>query len=218
MQQAPAPYSMNPRFPASSPRRCGYHTTTIVPLGLAVRKVCPSPLLSRFKRGCIGNRKQKRPTVLEIAITSVTRPLLKSGFPSVSLSLFLHTCTYIYMCVRGCACVGACPGPGRRGSNPHCRGRRGSNAGSSVERSSPSPRGKRTRSRSLKDPGQDSLGNLIPCSYPDLQIPSRSLILAAGSGTRSTRRRGWPSRKRKPKSSRPGILIGSEVWSESIVP
>ena len=158
---------MNPRFPASSPRPCGYHTTTIVPLGLAVRKVCPSPLLSRFKRGCIGNRKQKRPTVLEIAITSVTCPLLKSGFPSVSLSLsfYIHVHTYIYMCVRGCACVGACPGPGRRGSNPHCRGRRGSNAGSSVERSSPSPRGKRTRSRSLKDPGQDSLGNLIPCSF-----------------------------------------------------
>ena len=39
-------------------------------------------MLSRFKRGCIGNRKQKRPTVLEIAITSVTCPLLKSGFPS----------------------------------------------------------------------------------------------------------------------------------------
>ena len=73
---------MNPRFPASSPRPCGYHTTTIVPLGLAVRKVCPSPLLSRFKRGCIGNRKQKRPSVLEIAITSVTCPFLKSGFPS----------------------------------------------------------------------------------------------------------------------------------------
>ena len=73
---------MNPRFPASSPRPCGYHKTTIVPLGLAVRKVCPSPLLSRFKRGCIGNRKQKRPSVLEIAITSVTCPFLKSGFPS----------------------------------------------------------------------------------------------------------------------------------------
>ena len=45
-------------------------------------KGLPVPQLSRFKRGCIGNRKQKRPSVLEIAITSVTCPRLKSGFPS----------------------------------------------------------------------------------------------------------------------------------------
>ena len=75
---------MNPRFPASSPRPCGYHTTTIVPLGLAVRKVCPSPLLSRFKRGCIGNRKQNRPSVLEIAMASLGEDYCRSNFSRIA--------------------------------------------------------------------------------------------------------------------------------------
>ena len=121
-------YSMNPRFPASSPRPCGYHTTTIVPLGLAVRKVCPSPLLSRFKRGCIGNRKQKRPTVLEIAITSVTCPLLKSGFPSVSLSLYIHVHIYIYVCSWVCVC-GGLPRSWQKGVKPTLQGAEGVECG-----------------------------------------------------------------------------------------